>query len=252
MSLDIGQILGDWPYDPGRVTVRKIVGEDGREKIQLRLDLGLLQMETAGRPDGQRPHGQESLLAHYEQKLAEHKHAKGTDEGFELSEDACQALRAEGLMYYHRYLAAFVLGSYETVQRDTKRNLRVFDLCATYALSPVDRVSLEQYRPYVMMMHARARAHVALNANRTKAALAAVHEGIEQIEDFYRRTGQEEALSSCGEIALLEDMAGDIKAKIPIDPVEKIRRELARAVEEERYEDAATLHKRLRRAVGGI
>ena len=36
---------------------RKIVGEDGKEKLQVRLDLGLLQMELNGRPDGERPHG---------------------------------------------------------------------------------------------------------------------------------------------------------------------------------------------------
>ena len=32
----------------------------------MRIDLGLLQMELDGRPDGQRPHGFESLLDYYE------------------------------------------------------------------------------------------------------------------------------------------------------------------------------------------
>ena len=34
----------------------------------MRIDLGLIQMELAGRPDGQRPDGFESLLDCYEAK----------------------------------------------------------------------------------------------------------------------------------------------------------------------------------------
>ena len=72
MSFDISHILSDWPFKPGEVTARRIVGADGQEKIQVRLDLGLLQMEASGRPDGQRPHGHESLLAYYEYLLQKH------------------------------------------------------------------------------------------------------------------------------------------------------------------------------------
>ena len=54
MTLDITNALADWEFDPDDVTVRTIEGADGREKIQLRLDLGLMQMEVDGRPDGRR------------------------------------------------------------------------------------------------------------------------------------------------------------------------------------------------------
>ena len=62
MNLDLNSLLEGWPHEPGQIRVRKIQGMDGREKIQLRLDLGLIQMETTGRPDGLRPNGCESLL----------------------------------------------------------------------------------------------------------------------------------------------------------------------------------------------
>lgn len=65
MSLDISGALRDWPPEPGQIQVRRILGIDLKEKIQLRVDLGVLQMETAGRPDGERPHGCECLLAYY-------------------------------------------------------------------------------------------------------------------------------------------------------------------------------------------
>src|SRR5207249_1795645 len=76
MSLDLNTILRDWPHENGNIKVRKIAGLDGREKLQLRVDLGVLQMEVAGRPDGRRPHNCESLLE-YHQKRATRTAAKG-------------------------------------------------------------------------------------------------------------------------------------------------------------------------------
>src|SRR5438034_11338052 len=68
MSLDLNTILKDWPHENGHVKVRKITGLDGREKLQLRVDLGVLQMEVTGRPDGQRPHNCESLLEYHQRR----------------------------------------------------------------------------------------------------------------------------------------------------------------------------------------
>jgi len=251
MGLDIQHILDDWPYEQGQVTVRRIRGADGRDKVQLRLDLGMLQMETQGRPDGQRPHGFESLLDYYEQQLEEHRIAHGTDAGFELDERACELLRAEGLMYYHRYLAMFVLEEHEAVERDATRNLRLSDFCSTYAAEESDRYILEQYRPYVLMMIARARAHIALKNNRPRAALAAVRKGIDAIRDFYRRFGQESLFDSSGEVAILNGLANEIEPRIPADPLQKLNTELNRAVAEERYEDAAHLRDLIHRAMSG-
>src|SRR6187549_2621002 len=50
---NIDRLLRDWPYDPQGISVRKKKGDDGREILQMRLDLGMLQLETTGRPDGQ-------------------------------------------------------------------------------------------------------------------------------------------------------------------------------------------------------
>ena len=64
-SKDIVPLLKGWDYEPGTINVRKINGLDGRQKLQMRLDLGLLQMELTGRPDGAKPHGFDSLLEYY-------------------------------------------------------------------------------------------------------------------------------------------------------------------------------------------
>jgi hypothetical protein len=247
MNLDLTSILEGWPYEPGQVTVRRIRGADGKDRIQLRLDLGVLQMETGGRPDGQRPHGHESLLAYYEQQLQRHRQERGSDEGFDLDERACELLRTEGTMYYHRYLAEFVLEDFEAVERDTMRNIRLFDFCNAYAKEDSDKYAMEQYRPYVVMMRTRAQAHLCLRDNRPKAALAALRKGIEETRAFYKRYGQDKALAASGELAVLRAMAKEIESRLPVDPISRLRKDLAKAVEAERYEEAAAIRDQLRR-----
>ena len=53
----LDDLLKDWPYEFGEVAAREVIGHDGRELIQLRIDMGVLQMETTGRPDGEEPGG---------------------------------------------------------------------------------------------------------------------------------------------------------------------------------------------------
>src|SRR5205814_6067233 len=77
MNFDISHLLEQWDYEPGEVAVRKFKGKDGSEKIQLRVDLGLLQMNATGRPDGKRPFGHESLLEHYKARLEKYRKTHG-------------------------------------------------------------------------------------------------------------------------------------------------------------------------------
>ena len=250
MSLDIARILRDWPYEPNKVSARRTEGADGRDKIQLRLDLGLLQMDTRGRPDGKRPHGCDSLLAYYEHRLREFRQRYGTDEGFSLGEGECEELRNEAAMYYHRYLAEFVLEDFAAVVRDTTRNLRLMDFCAAYAEEESDRLLPEQYRPHVVMMHTRARALLAYRRHRPRAALAAIRKGLRRLEEHNDGAGEGLARDCTGEIAILRTMEEELQARVPADPVRKLRDDLSRAVQEERYEDAAVLRDELREITG--
>ena len=94
MSLDLNDLLRDWPHEPGMIKVRKILGADGKEKVQLRIDLGLIQMETTGRPDGLEPHDCESLLDYHKER-ARRAEKKGdpltlnADESANFSRKAC-------------------------------------------------------------------------------------------------------------------------------------------------------------------
>ena len=250
MNLDISDILSQWPYKPGEMTARRIVGADGQDKIQLRLDLGILQMETSGRPDGEQPHGHESLLAYHEYLLQKHIEKSGVDEGFVLDEATCEALRGEGVMYYHRYLAEFVLGDYERVDRDTMRNLRLMDFCRKYAEIESDKYVLEQYRAYVTMMQTRARAQLAMDQDRLEDALNATKKGIADIEAFFDAIGGDKVRDRSGELAVLRAMEKSIESRMPSDPVQDLRDQLAEAVEAEEYEAAAELRDLLRAMTG--
>lgn len=83
MSPDISRILREWPYEGGQINVRLIEGEDGEPRIQMRLDLGLLQMETTGRPDASRPNGFESFLEYCEARIDHPEEAPSSDDAEE-------------------------------------------------------------------------------------------------------------------------------------------------------------------------
>jgi hypothetical protein len=246
-SKDITPLLKGWDYEPGTINVRKINGLDGVQKLQMRLDLGLLQMEMSGRPDGARPHGCESLLDHFENMLQDHQRRNGTELGFHLTSDQCAALREEASLYYHRYLGLYVLEDFSGVVRDTARNLRVLDFCGTFAVEEQDRLVLEQYRPYITMMNTRASASLLFKEKRFSEALTIVNEGLDKIREFFTRFGQSEAFAQANEVKVLKQFARDIRKKMPIDPVVKLRSQLDKAIRAEHYEEAARLRDEINR-----
>jgi len=246
MSLDIALILNNWDYNSNEVTVRKITGIDGRPKIQMRLDLGILQMELEGRPDGTRPHGRESLLEYHNERLRRYSERHGGNEGFEISPDECNDVRQEAMQFYHRYLSLFHLGDYLDVLRDTEHNLQLFDMVREFAVEKNDRMSLEQFRPYVLMMNTRARACLSLEERDFDRALSQISDGVERIEDFLREVDREDMIDTCREIAFLQEWSERIRTNRPLSTEEKLRRELRQAVESENYERAAQLRDQLR------
>ena len=248
MSFDITHILEQWSYKPGQVVVRKFKGLDGVEKIQLRVDLGLLQMNAAGRPDGKKPYGHESLLEHFRSRLEKHqaRHA-GEATGFTLKPEDCSKLHQEAIQYHHRYICLFQLDDYLGVQRDTDRNLAVFDFVSEHAPSEEFAWTLQQLRPQLLMMRTRARGALALQANRHRQAVELIETGIEEIKEFYRRHARQELIETSAEIQSLEAWAGEIQLKRPRAHREKLEMALQDAVQREDYETAARYRDKLRK-----
>lgn len=245
MVKDIQPILNGWEFKPNKISVRKIKGADGSMKLQLRLDLGLLQMELTGRPDGAKPYGYESLLEYYEVLLRDYKVKFNSDEGFSLDSESCSELQRECIQYYHRYLSLFQLREFQAVVRDTQRNLRVFDMIKKYAAEEIDIWNFEQFRPYVIMMNVRAKVHISLQLKNHHLALKQISDGIDVIRKFFDEYGQGHLTDSSREVIFLENWLKEIQENRPLSALEKLQRQMERAVENEEYEKAAILRDRI-------
>lgn len=247
MDLDISHLLEHWDYKPGQVVVRKFKGRDGVEKIQLRVDLGLLQMNAEGRPDGKQPFGYPSLYEYYQSKL--HKHLAehdGSDEKFHLKPEDCSKLQLESLQYHHRYICLLQLGDYAGVTRDAQRNLTVFDFVGKHAESEELAWSLRQFQPQLLMIHTRAEAMQSLEAGDYPTAISQVEEGVEGIRSFFREHSRLDLVDQSGEIQSLEAWLAEIRANRPLSAREKLEQALSEAVKQEDYEKAAAVRDALR------
>jgi UvrB/uvrC motif len=243
MSLDLNDLLRDWPHEPGQLKVRKILGTDGKEKIQLRIDLGVIQMETSGRPDGAEPHDCESLLEWNRSRL-ERSEKKG--EKFELSPEEVAEMQAEGIQYYHRYIALFQLQDYLGVIRDTQRNLEMFEFVEKHTSSEDLAWSVVQFTPYVRMMNTRAKASLAIEREDLAEAVKLVEKGIEKIKDFYQEHANPEMAEQSPELSFLSEWLQEVRDKRPLTKIERMQREMDEAIKAEAYEKAAQLRDAIR------
>ena len=243
MSLDLNDLLRDWPHEPGQIKVRRILGSDGKEKIQLRIDLGVIQMETTGRPDGVRPHGCECLLT-YHAGLAEEKET--AHEQYTLSPEDVGELQQEGIQYYHRYISLFQLNDYPGVIRDTQRNVDLFNFVSKHAGADEFAHSLEQFRPYVLMMNTRARASIELERGDFAAAMRQIERGREKIVELFNGAENPEMVERSPELAFLDEWMEEIRSRQPLSKLEKMQREMETAIANEAYERAAELRDAIR------
>ncbi len=256
MSQDIEPILREWPFQPDEITVRSIRTLDGSERIQLRLDLGMLQMHVDGRPDGARINECESWLDYHRRRQQAHDEANPDAARYLLEPEDCAELLREGVQYYHRYLSFWHLGRYELCARDTSRNLQLFEFVRNHARNDRDKLQFDQWRPYVTMMHTRAVATPLVNLDQWEAAINVIDAGIHGLERFLVDYGQEEHAERLGELQFLRRWRKEVLAESGlgtdgeddvVDPVERLRIDLEDAIAEERYEEAAELRDQLRR-----
>lgn len=245
-AADLSPILQGWEFEPGRTNVRFVRTLAGDRAIQIRLELGILQLAYQGRPDGERPHGEDSLLDWQLKRLQAHIAANGSPEGFRISGRDCDALRDEGIQYYHRYVALFALDDYEGVVRDTRRNLRLFDLCRDFGASQADRTVLEQHRPFVTMMRARAEAALALRVQSAPAALAAVDRALAELREHFEESGSANGFDQSNEVMLLRGMRDALVPRLPVSQRSELEGRLRAAIEAENYELAAILRDELK------
>ncbi len=247
MRFDISRLLEDWDYEPGQISVRKFKSKSGVEKIQLRLDLGILQMNAQGRPDGKRPYGHETLLEHFEARLKRfRKEAGHRDDEFSLSNEDCAKMQQEAVQFHHRYICLYQLHEFEGVLRDTERNLRAFEFMRKYGSFGEVEWPFQHLMPQLILLKTRAEAMLAIETGDYKTALQAVDEGLDLLRRFYRDVSRPEPPQPSGEIQSLEGFARELNSQRPLSKKEKLEHELQEAIRREDYERAAELRDRIK------
>ncbi len=228
---DISQILNTWPYEQGKLNARLIEAPDGRQLIQIRIELGVIQMEMAGRPDGVLQDGYSTLLALFEDR--------GAWGG--IDPEMCRRLREEGVQRSHRSAALFALGKWGAVIQDCDQNLELFNLCRDNAQEEIDREALEQFRASVIAMRARAGAEWAVEEGEPSKGVEAVNRGLNELKETL---GEE--WESSNEVQLLLGMKEALVPQLPPSERADLKERLLAAISAENYELAAILRDELR------
>ena len=249
MNENIINLLSEWPFDPEN-SIRKVIDDDGTERIQVRVDQGafqgILQMDLDGRPDGRRPHDQDFSLEHYREKLDTLITDNGSDDGFSLSEEDCEELFDESRRMYERYVFLLQIQDYDRVIRDTEFNMALFRFVNRYAERETDQLNLEKWWPYVIRIHAVARVMIAMQNEDFEASFSIIGEARDRINELEEVDAEEFRIELQRSLQALQDLEKELDQKRPHTLLDRLKKELDQAIEQEEFERAAKLRDRVK------
>jgi hypothetical protein len=234
-------LFEEWPYEFGDVAARRVQGADGREVVQLRVEMGVLQMEVEGRPDGTRPGGYPTCA----DWLASLVVKEG--EQFTLDERRCLEVDREFVQFFHRRVAWLALREFERAVADADHTLGLMDFSSLHSPDVTWAEMHEQYRPFVLFHRTQAAALGKLEQGGAEAAVAELDAGIKAIQDTLADLDEEELVDSEEDelLAKLAEMKAAIAEHYDVQP--SLAEQLADAIASEQYERAAQLRDELSR-----
>jgi len=235
---DIDTLLKNWTFRPGEVNARLVRARNGREVLQMRIDMGVLQLETDLRPDGMRPHGAET---YYDYLVGE---VIREGDGFRLSREQCAEADREFIQYYHRRLCWLSLREYRRAARDADHSLAFMDFVRAHSPDDEWTISHEQYRPFVLFHRVQAAALAALEDDGPEAAIAEINTGLGRFRELFQRYDAAEQYAEDGLVRRLEEMRESVRQRYEVGRT--LEEQLAEAVQAENYELAASIRDRLK------
>lgn len=238
---DIDYILNGWEYKPGMVQARLVQARD-RHVIQLRVDLGVLQIETDGRPDGAQPHGHDTYFDYLREQARMTARGKRS---FTLSEEQCQEADREFMQFYHRRICWLALRNYSRAMQDADHTLAFMDFVKRHSPSDDYTQAHEQYRGFVLFQRTQAAAALHVENNQAEKAIDEIRAGLEQLRLFFADYDLEERMDEDGMVQHLRQIESTLREEYEIG--ETLQEQLNRAVAEEDYERAAQLRDKLKR-----
>ena len=236
---DIDHVFREWPYQPGVISARLVRAHDRREVLQMRLEMGLLQMETTGRPDGETPEGSETYLDYLILQ------SFGGDESFVLTEDQCLEVDREFFQFYQRRICFLALREFPRAVKDADHTLTLMDFVVRHSPDPQWTASHEQYRPFVLFHRTQAAAMTELQRSGPEPAIEEINRGLERIRQVFAAVEAEERFDQHELASQLTEMKETLRAEFDVG--QTLAEQLADAVASEEYERAARLRDEIAR-----
>ena len=242
MNQDIDDAQQGWEAKPGTLQARLIEARDGRQVLQLRIDLGIMQIEISDRPDGTRPHGFPTYFDYLRQQA---RVAKRAGHEFTLSEEQCEEADREFVQYYHRRVGWLTLHSYARAIADADHTLAFMDFIRDHSPNDEYTQAHEQNRGFVVFHRTQAAAALAIEQENPEAAIDAIHDGLDKLSAFFASFDATEQMEADPMVEQLRKMDRSLRELHKIDAT--LQEQPQEAVAKEQYEAAAKLRDALRR-----
>jgi len=236
---DIDHVVRDWPFQAGVISARTVRAGDGRDVLQMRIEMGVLQMEVVHRPDGERPGGADTLLDHL---IGEAVHG---GEHFRLTEEQCFDADREFLQFYHRRICWLALREFDRAIRDADHTLDLMDFVRDHSSDEEWILSHEQYRPFVLFHRTQAAALAQLDQEGPERAVEEINRGLARIREVFMRAEAGEQFEEQEMVGQLRELQEEIRDRYAVGRT--LSEQLADAVATEQYELAAKLRDQIAR-----
>lgn len=247
MGLDLDELLTDWVCTPGEICARQVAGRDGGEFVQLKVDLGALQMFTAGRPAG----------GDYQNCASVFDYVRRILRGAQTpAAETWKELERELTHFNYRRLAFSALADqaarqqdWPAAKRDLLRALRDTDAC-------LERIRFLQehrgtggetsLRPTLTFNRARLASQLNIVEGLPDEAIEWAEIGAEELETALAEMGAEdEQRGQDPGVLYLRELAQRLRHEHGVK--QTLRERLRNAIDSEDYEAAARLHTELGR-----
>lgn len=237
-SRNISDILQDWDYDSQSIRARIVAGQDGeKDVLQMRVEMGIIQMAVDGRPDGIRPEG----FATYLDYLLQEEISQGNE--WDLNDEQCMEVDREFMQFYQRRISWLSIKEYQQVVRDADHTLALMDFCKRHSPDDGWTIVHEQYRPFVLFHRTQAAAYHQLNESTPQAAIECINDGLNTIRSIFESHDLEEHFDEDELVSQLRDIRESLRDEYSVGKT--LHEQLADAIASEQYERAAEIRDQL-------
>lgn len=237
-SRNISDILQDWDYDSQSIRARIVAGQDGEaDVLQMRVEMGIIQMAVDGRPDGIRPEG----FATYLDYLLQEEISHGNE--WDLNDEQCMEVDREFMQFYQRRISWLSIKEYQQVVRDADHTLALMDFCKRHSPDDGWTIVHEQYRPFVLFHRTQAAAYHQLNESTPQAAIECINDGLNTIRSIFESHDLEEHFDEDELVSQLRDIRESLRDEYSVGKT--LHEQLADAIASEQYERAAEIRDQL-------